>query len=99
MKMLISGKVLTRGVWSGGSGYFDDWLEVIWQLNFLRNIAGTLCLNLPNPREQGPVSLHLESDNNIYFVTLLQDTGDDMNVRAYDNTTATAGMVEILGDY
>lgn len=99
MKMLISGTVLIRGVWSGGSGYIEDWVDVIWPLKFLKKAAGTLRLGLINPPEPGPISIFLESDNNTYLITLLEDVGDDLNVRAYDNPTATAQMVEVLGDY
>ncbi|HEY0288389.1 MAG TPA: hypothetical protein VGC62_15470 [Pseudomonas sp.] len=31
-------------------------------------------------------------------MTLLEDMGEDTNVREYDNPTASAEMVEILGD-
>jgi hypothetical protein len=99
MKRLMSGKVLIRGMWSGGSGYFKDWVDVIWPLKFLQKAAGTLCLDLINPPEPGPISIFLESDNNTYLITLLEDVGDDLDVRAYDNPTATAKMVEVLGDY
>jgi len=99
MKMLISRKVLIRSVWSGVSGYFEDWVDVIWPLKFLQKAPGTLRLRLINPPEPGPISIFLESDNNTYLITLLEDIGDDLNVRAYDNPTATAQMVEVLGDY
>jgi hypothetical protein len=99
MKMLISGTVLICGVWSGGIGYIEDWVDVIWPLKCLQKAAGILCLDLINPPEPAPISIFLESDNNTYLITLLEDVGDDLDVRACDNPTATAQMVEVLGDY
>lgn len=42
--------------------------------------------------------MQLESDNKRYLMTLLEITEDDTVVRAYDNPTAPAEMVDILGD-
>jgi hypothetical protein len=43
--------------------------------------------------------MQLASENGIYLVTLLQATEDDTYVRSYNNTSAPAKMVEVLGDF
>jgi hypothetical protein len=98
MKMLISWTRLIDGVSSGGSQDVEDWADLRLLLNTLQENAGSLRLVLVDGPDPGQVSMHFEAENQKYLVTLLEDTGEDMNVREYDNPTASAEMVDILGD-
>jgi len=98
MKVLLSWKTMISGVWSGGSEYVSDWDSLIMYLTPLKETAGTFGLNFIDGPELGPICMQLESDKKRYLMTLLEVTEDDTSVRAYDNPTASAEMVDILGD-
>lgn len=98
MKTNLSWSARINGVSSGGSQYLENWADLTSCLNTLQQNAGTLRLVLTDGPDPGPVSMHLETENKKFLVTLLEDTGEDIDVREYDNPTASAEMVDILGD-
>jgi hypothetical protein len=99
MKFRVSGTIFINGVSTGGNRDVQDWTEVMPHLINLHETSGTLRLSLIDAPEPGPISMQVRSENKTHLVTLFEDTGDDTNVRAYDNPTAIAEMVDIVGDY
>ncbi|MFS2158146.1 hypothetical protein ACCD10_12400 [Pseudomonas sp. Pseusp122] len=98
MKMLVSWTILIDGITSGGSQYAESWDDVCPYLTKLREQAGTVCLDLVDAPDPGPISMQLVAENRIYLVTLLEATDDDTYVRSYTNPAALSEMVEVLGD-
>jgi hypothetical protein len=99
MKMILSWADLNNGLSVGGSRELDSWSDIRPYLIKLETQAGTLGVSLVDPPDPGPIIMQLASENGIYFVTLLQATEDDTYVRSYNNTSAPAKMVEVLGDF
>lgn len=98
MKISLSWSARVNGVSSGGSKDLENWAELTSCLNTLQRNAGTLRLVLNDGPVPGPVSMHFETEHKKFLVTLLDDTGEDIDVREYDNPNARADMVDILGD-
>ena len=99
MNILLSWTTSIEGTSSGGSKYVQSWAEISPILVALKDRAGTVGLDLIDAPDPGPVSMHVAAANKNYLVTLLETTEDDSNVRSYNNTYATAEMVDILGDF
>jgi hypothetical protein len=99
MKMILSWAYQHNGLSVGGSRELGSWSDIRPYLIKLETQAGTLGVSLVDPSDSGPVIMQLASENGIYLVTLLQATEDDTYVRSYNNTSAPAKMVEVLGDF
>ena len=98
MKKHVSWTGKVNGVSAGGSHQVQDW-EDVWQyLVNLRENAGTVRIHLVDAPDSGPISIQLRSENKIYLVTLLEANEEGTDVREYNNPTAHAEMIDILGD-
>lgn len=98
MKTLVSWTLLVDGQSSGGNGKAAGWEEVNPYLTMFKEKAGTLCLDLLDAPDPGPISMQLVAENGIYLVTVLQGTDDDTYVRSYTNPAASPAMLDVLGD-
>jgi hypothetical protein len=98
MKIVISWTYLNDGLAVGGNREVDNWDDIRPYLVKLEKQAGALDVDLVDPADPGPIGMQLASENGIYLVTLLQSTKDDTYVRSYNNTSAQAEMVEVLGN-
>lgn len=98
MKLLISWTTVNNGITVGGHKLVEDWTDIRRQLEQLRVDAGTVCLELMDALDTGPVSMDVAAEKGSYLVTLLEATEDDTQVRSYSNPARCAEMVEVLGD-
>lgn len=98
MKVILSWTNSSGGPATGGSVEATSWESIRCHLVKLEKQSGTLCLDLVDAPDPGPVSMQLIAEGGNYVITILQATEDDTFVRSYTNPSATAEMVEVLGD-
>lgn len=98
MKVILSWTNSCGGPATGGSVETACWESTRCHLVKLEKQSGTLCLDVVDAPNPGPVSMQVIAESGKYVITILQAIERDTFVRTYTNPSATAEMVEVLGD-
>ncbi|WP_268798573.1 DUF6911 family protein [Pseudomonas huanghezhanensis] len=96
--MELSWSILRDEVWSGGTQRVQGWDDVMQHLVMLHDRAGALSLHIMDGPDPGPMQVSVQAERGKYLLTLLEATEDGTDVRSYENVTAAADTVDILGD-
>jgi len=82
----------------GGNQRDPGWSDVARMLERLKDLAGTLTLEVIDGQEMEAQSLQLRADHGHYLVTLGADIGKEYEIRSSCDPDAAPSLVSILGD-